>query len=225
MSLIWSIYRLKVWECVEQKVFCPLNSIHLWDFDIKYRCCKHRLQPKKSGSDKVQSKLVVWLVHSMMQCPTTQSEELQLWEMTDRFPIDLLWTYLGPRGWLFTCLLLVPPSRQSFHINTITQRLFFLRQLRKCGVSKVAMLLFYREVIESVLTFSITIAILKPTRKKLTDRVVRTTSKIIVLPTISELNHIHIQQKGLTSFLHYSVTPVPPQTSVKCRQTQGYVLF
>ncbi len=35
------------------------------------------------------------------------------------------------------------------------QRLFFLRQLKKFGISKVGMFNFYRAVIESVLTFSL----------------------------------------------------------------------
>ena len=37
------------------------------------------------------------------------------------------------------------------------QRLFFLRQLKKCGVACKGMLQFYRATFESVLTFSVTV--------------------------------------------------------------------
>lgn len=61
------------------------------------------------------------------------------------------------------------------------QRLYFLRQLRKFGVREVILIQFYRSIIESVLSFSITAWYGSTTVQEQQDlhRVVRTASKII----------------------------------------------
>lgn len=77
----------------------------------------------------------------------------------------------------------------SFIVGKAHQRFFFLRQLRKFGVSQEGMTHFYRAVIESVLTFSILSWYGNATSqdKHQLEKVVRRASKIIgcSLPTIA----------------------------------------
>ena len=66
-------------------------------------------------------------------------------------------------------------------LSKAQQRLYFLRRLKSFGVSKEIMTHFYRSIIESILTFSITVWFGNTTqadRQKL-NRVVKTASKII----------------------------------------------
>ena len=85
----------------------------------------------------------------------------------------------------------------SWHENTTQivmkaqQRLYFLRRLKSFGVSQDTMTHFYRSIIESILTFSITIWFGNTTqadRQKL-NKVVKTASKIIgkELPSLESL--------------------------------------
>ena len=75
----------------------------------------------------------------------------------------------------------------KWHRNTVNvtkraqQRLYFLRRLKKFGISKDVMIQFYRAVIESLLTFSITIwfGSLSQQEKAQLNKVVTTASRII----------------------------------------------
>ena len=79
------------------------------------------------------------------------------------------------------------------------QRLFFLRQLRKFRLKKDIMVRFYRAVIESVLTFSITVWFDSASQqdKLHLQRIVNTASKIIgrELPSIESLYHVRALRK------------------------------
>ena len=81
------------------------------------------------------------------------------------------------------------------------QRLYFLRQLKKFKVSKNAMCHFYRAMIESVLTFSITVwfGSCSADDKKRLNRVVKTASKIIgkSLPSVGDIYDVRILKLGL----------------------------
>ena len=50
------------------------------------------------------------------------------------------------------------------YLNNIYKHLYFLRQLRKFGISQAGMTHFYRAAIESVLTFSILVWVVPPAR-------------------------------------------------------------
>ena len=66
-------------------------------------------------------------------------------------------------------------------VKKAQQRLFFLRRLKKFGLCRKILELFYRSTIESILTFSIAVwygTSTQQQRKKL-DRVVRTASRIV----------------------------------------------
>ena len=66
-------------------------------------------------------------------------------------------------------------------VKKAQQRLYFLRRLKSFGVNKTILKKFYRAVVESVLTFSITVWYSGTTQKdraKL-NRIVKTASKII----------------------------------------------
>ena len=76
-------------------------------------------------------------------------------------------------------------------VKKAQQRLYFLRQLKKFGLSKDIMVQFYRAVVESVLTFSITVwygSTSKQDRDRL-ERVVKSASRIIgrQLPSIASI--------------------------------------
>ena len=66
-------------------------------------------------------------------------------------------------------------------VKKAQQRLYFFRRLRSFGLTTQVMLNFYRAVIESVLTFSITVWFGSITQKKTLrlNRVVKTASRII----------------------------------------------
>ena len=84
-------------------------------------------------------------------------------------------------------------------LSKAQQRLYFLRQLKKFGVSAEAMVSFYRATVESVLTFSITVWYGNATafERKQLERVVRTASKITgrVLPTVSSIFSTRIKRR------------------------------
>ena len=71
------------------------------------------------------------------------------------------------------------------------QRMFFLRQLKKFGVGRNILLQFYRSVVESVLTFSLTTWYGSCSQQEKDDlqRVVRTASRIVGcdLPSLDTL--------------------------------------
>ena len=76
-------------------------------------------------------------------------------------------------------------------IGRAQQRLFFLRQLKKFGLSKTVLLQFYRCVVESILSFSICVWFGSTTQlqKDRLERVVRTASRIIgcELPSLASI--------------------------------------
>ena len=75
--------------------------------------------------------------------------------------------------------------RWDTHIHAILvkaqQRLFFLRQLKKFGLSKHILIRFYRAIIESIITFSITVWYGNATQKDRIslERIAKTASRII----------------------------------------------
>ena len=87
----------------------------------------------------------------------------------------------------------------SLIISKSHQRIYFLRQLRKFGVSQAGMTHFYRAAIESVLTFSLLVWSGSATSqdKQQLGRVVRRASEIIgcSLPTIGSHYDATISRK------------------------------
>ena len=80
------------------------------------------------------------------------------------------------------------------------QRLYFLRQLKKFKISTAVMIQFYRSIIESVLTFSITAwygAASARDKRKL-NRVVKTASRIVGcgLPPLDSIYNLRIRRKA-----------------------------
>ena len=79
------------------------------------------------------------------------------------------------------------------------QRMYFLRQLKTFGVNRDILTQFYRAVIESVLTFSITVWYGSTTQaeKNSLDRVVRPESKIVgrQLPSLESIYAARTVQK------------------------------
>ena len=86
-------------------------------------------------------------------------------------------------------------SNTSIIIKKCHQRLYFLRQLKKFGVSGNILVQFYRAVIESVLTFSITVwyGSLTAGDNDRIDRIVFTASKIIGL-CLDPIQSIYIKR-------------------------------
>ena len=84
-------------------------------------------------------------------------------------------------------------------IKKSQQRLYFLRQLKKFGVGQSILIQFYRAVIESVLTFSITVwyGTCTATEKDGLNRIVSTASKIIgiTLPSIESIFEKRTEKK------------------------------
>ena len=86
-------------------------------------------------------------------------------------------------------------------IGKCHQRMYFLRQLRKFRMSAEIMTQFYRAVIESILTFSLTVWYSSTTQEE-RDRlegVVRTASRIIGddLPSVESIFHKRARRKAL----------------------------
>ena len=83
--------------------------------------------------------------------------------------------------------------------KTAQQRMYFLRQLKKFGINRDILTQFYRAVIESVLTFSITVWYGSTTQaeKNSLDRVIRTASQIIgrQLPSLESIYAARTVQK------------------------------
>ncbi len=111
------------------------------------------------------------------------------------------------------------------------QRLFFLRQLKKFGISKVGMFNFYRAVIESVLTFSLIVWFGSSTAQQRSqiNNITRVASKIIGydLPTIDEIYVSRLQEKGLKILkdpLHparHLFTPLPSGRRLRAIKTKS----
>ncbi len=111
------------------------------------------------------------------------------------------------------------------------QRLFFLRQLKKFGISKVGMFNFYRAVIESVLTFSLIVWFGSSTAQQRSqiNNITRVASKIIGydLPTIDEIYVSRLQKKGLKILkdpLHparHLFTPLPSGRRLRAIKTKS----
>ncbi|XP_070193949.1 uncharacterized protein [Littorina saxatilis] len=76
-------------------------------------------------------------------------------------------------------------------VKRARQRLYFLRQLKKFRLSQVILVQFYRAVVESILTFSITVWYGNTSQllKNKLERVVRTASRIVgcELPSLASL--------------------------------------
>ena len=80
------------------------------------------------------------------------------------------------------------------------QRMYFLRQLKKFGISPIILKLFYHAIIESVLTFSITVWFGRASyeEKSQLETLVRCASKIIglTLPSIESVYHTRCVHKS-----------------------------
>ncbi len=91
-------------------------------------------------------------------------------------------------------------ANTSHIISEAHQRLHSLCQLRKFGVSREGMLSFYRNTVETVLTFSLTVWYGNTTvqNREQLERVVCTASKIVVcdLPSIAPIHATRIRRKG-----------------------------
>ncbi len=108
---------------------------------------------------------------------------------------------------------------------------FFLRQLKKFGISKVAMFNFYRAVIESVLTFSLIVWFGSSTAQQRSQicNITRAASKIIGcdLPTIDEIYVSRLQKQSLTILkdpLHparHLFTPLPSGRCLRAIKTKS----
>ena len=87
----------------------------------------------------------------------------------------------------------------SLILSKAHQRLHFLRQLKKFGVPREAMVNFYRATVESVLTFSVSVwyGNITALEKKQLERLVSTASKITAhaLPTVSSIYATRIKRK------------------------------
>ncbi len=111
------------------------------------------------------------------------------------------------------------------------QRLFFLRQLKKFGISKVGMFNFYRAVIESVLTFSLIVWFGSSTAQQRSqiNNITRVASKIIGydLPTIDDIYVSRLRKKGLKILkdpLHparHLFTPLPSGRRLRAIKTKS----
>ena len=100
------------------------------------------------------------------------------------------------------------------HVLTVRkkaqQRLYFLRQLKKFRVNQTILVQFYRSVIESILTFSMTTWFGSTSQQNRDDlhRVVRSASKIIgcEVPTLQDLYDARLIRKA-TSILNDETHP------------------
>ena len=112
-------------------------------------------------------------------------------------PVDWVdsFTFLGTT----ICRSLKWEVNTNIILGKAHQRLHFLRQLRKFGVTGEAMVHFYRATVESVLTFSITVWYGNTTahERKQLERVVKTASKITGhdLPSVSSIHSTRTKRK------------------------------
>ena len=105
----------------------------------------------------------------------------------------------------------------SENVETIVkkaqQRLYFLRQLRKFGMDQKIMVQFYRAVIESVLTFSVTVWYGGATAedKSRLNSVVKTASRVIgcELPSLEEIHSKRMLRRA-TNIAKDSAHPAQP---------------
>ncbi len=138
---------------------------------------------------------------------------------------------------IFFCLMTLKSTMLKWDdnlrgiIKKSHQRLFFLSQLKKFGISKVGMFNFYRAVIESVLTFSLIVWFGSSTdqQRSQINNITRVALKIIGydLPTIDEIYVSHLQKKGLKILkdpLHparHLFTPLPSGRRLRAIKTKS----
>jgi hypothetical protein len=88
----------------------------------------------------------------------------------------------------------------SLAVKKAQQRLHFLRQLKRFGVSQPILAQFYRAVVESVLTFSVTVWYGGATEhdKHLLDSVVKTASHLVgcQLPSVSSIYESRVSKRA-----------------------------
>ena len=101
-------------------------------------------------------------------------------------------------------------TNTTFIIKKCHQRLFFLRKLKKFGLDKTILIQFYRAVIESVLTFSVTTwyGSLNASDIERIDKIVFTSSKIIgaSLDTVTDIYNKRVAKK-VSSIRRYKDHP------------------
>ena len=101
------------------------------------------------------------------------------------------------------------------------QRMYFLRRLRRFGVSQKLLVSFYRAVIESVLTFSVTVWYkgLTQEEKNRLDRVVKTAERIVgcKLPSLGSIYH----QRVISRSQKIIADPSHPARNLYCLLPSG----
>ena len=105
---------------------------------------------------------------------------------------------------LFLGLTVTNKLRWDIHRSMIVkkaqQHLYFLRELKKFGVSQKVLTRFYRAIIESVLTFSITVCYSIATQwdKESLDRIVKVATKLIGcdIPSMESLYSVRLIHKS-----------------------------
>ncbi len=109
------------------------------------------------------------------------------------------------------------------HCEKIPLKAFFLRELKRFGVSKVGMFNFYRAVIESMLTFSLIVWFGSSTAQQRSqiNNITRVASKMIGCdrPTIDETYVSHLQKKGFNNLERSLTSSQTPLYASSFRQT------
>ena len=111
------------------------------------------------------------------------------------------------------------------------QRLYFLRQLKKFRISTAVMTQFYRSIIESILTFSITVwyGTASARDKKNLNRVVKTASKIVgcKLPPLDSIYNLRVRRKARsiisdsTHPANHLFQPLPSGRRYRCLKSKS----
>ena len=91
-------------------------------------------------------------------------------------------------------------TNTDYLVKKAQQRLYFLRRLKKIGMSNSILVNFYRSVIESILTYAITVWFNNITKDELNslERVVRTAQRIIgtELPSLHSIYQTRTMHKA-----------------------------
>ena len=116
-------------------------------------------------------------------------------------------------------------------VKKARQRLFFLRTLNKFKVGHRILSTFYRSVIESVLTFSITVWFGSASAKDINDlnKVIKTASRIIGsdLPSLTEIHEKRVIRRAINTFrdtehpANYLLQPLPSNKRLRSIQTKS----
>ena len=153
-------------------------------------------------------RLVSWCSENSLELNTTKTNEMIVDFRRNATPIDPLvidgqaiklvdsFKFLGS---LISSDLSWDTNTNSI-IKCAQQRLYFLRQLKKFGLSREILKQFYRSVVESVLTFSITVwyGSASQQQRASLDRIVHTAGKIVGsdLPSLDSIYAERLTKKA-----------------------------